>query len=119
MGPDHPETATTLSNLALLHQAMGNHAAALPLATRALNIHEAVLGPDHPTTRFLFKNLAHLHKDMGNQTTAATGLVCAYCGTCGETGAMARCSRCKAVFYCSKSCQKKHWKAHKQFCTHK
>ncbi|GFH44424.1 hypothetical protein CTEN210_00898 [Chaetoceros tenuissimus] len=27
-----------------------------------------------------------------------------------------RCSQCKSVFYCSKSCQKKHWKLHKKSC---
>lgn len=27
-----------------------------------------------------------------------------------------RCSRCKAVFYCSQECQKKHWKKHKAGC---
>jgi len=27
-----------------------------------------------------------------------------------------RCSRCKRVAYCSKECQKAHWKTHKPFC---
>ena len=27
-----------------------------------------------------------------------------------------KCSRCKSVFYCSKECQKSHWKAHKPNC---
>jgi len=48
LGPDHPNTATSLDNLANLHQAMGNHVAALPLYTRALKIREAAFGPDHP-----------------------------------------------------------------------
>ena len=26
------------------------------------------------------------------------------------------CSKCKAVWYCSKPCQKQDWKRHKKFC---
>ncbi|KAF3834469.1 hypothetical protein F7725_025673 [Dissostichus mawsoni] len=39
-----------------------------------------------------------------------------YCATCGEKGADKRCSLCKAVTYCSLSCQKLHWFAHKKMC---
>ncbi|XP_010795909.1 ankyrin repeat and MYND domain-containing protein 2-like [Notothenia coriiceps] len=39
-----------------------------------------------------------------------------YCATCGEKGADKRCSLCKAVTYCSLSCQKLHWFAHKNMC---
>ena len=49
---------------------MGNHKAALPLYTRALEISEAVLGPRHPDTAGSLNNLAMLHKDMGNHKAA-------------------------------------------------
>ena len=49
LGPRHPETAGSLSNLAALHKDMCNHKAALPLFTRALEIREAVSGPRHST----------------------------------------------------------------------
>ena len=47
LGPRHPDTATSINNLAILHKDMGNRKAALPLYTRALEIREAVLGPRH------------------------------------------------------------------------
>ena len=55
------------------HDGLGvdmDHAAALPLYTRALKINEAVLGPDHPKTAAFLNNLATLHQAMGNHVAA-------------------------------------------------
>jgi len=40
-----------------------------------------------------------------------------YCSNagCAEEGTL-RCGRCQLVFYCSKKCQKAHWKTHKPKC---
>ena len=38
------------------------------------------------------------------------------CAACGAAALM-RCSACKAEGYCSRECQREHWKAHKAFCT--
>ena len=39
------------------------------------------------------------------------------CGTCGFTGeSLSMCSGCNRQPYCSKTCQKKDWKKHKQCC---
>ena len=38
------------------------------------------------------------------------------CASCGARGAKHKCSGCKLVSYCNRSCQKKHWKAHKAAC---
>jgi tetratricopeptide (TPR) repeat protein len=60
LGPEHPDTATSLNNLALLLLAQGDLAAARPLYERALAIREKVLGPDHPYTATGLNNLAGL-----------------------------------------------------------
>jgi tetratricopeptide (TPR) repeat protein len=49
LGPDHPQTAQGLNNLALLLKDQGEVDAARALFERALAIRERVLGPDHPT----------------------------------------------------------------------
>jgi Tetratricopeptide repeat/Domain of unknown function (DUF4062) len=50
LGPDHPHTAASLNDLALLLRDQGDPAAARPLFERALAIRERVQGPDHPDT---------------------------------------------------------------------
>jgi tetratricopeptide (TPR) repeat protein len=50
LGPVHPDTATSLNNLAALYRATGAYAKAEPLYQRALAIHEKALGPGHPDT---------------------------------------------------------------------
>jgi len=41
------------------------------------------------------------------------------CGNCGGPGqsTLMVCSRCKKISYCSKNCQKAHWRTHKPECT--
>jgi hypothetical protein len=56
LGPEHPLTATSLNNLALLCDL----AEARPLLERALAIREKVLDPEHPVTANSLTNLAHL-----------------------------------------------------------
>ena len=39
------------------------------------------------------------------------------CASChSKTATLQRCSGCKRVFYCSTTCQKKHWKEHRPEC---
>lgn len=45
-------------------------------------------------------------------------MLAAGCAGCGGTGpGMKLCARCKLVTYCSKECQRSHWRAHKPTCT--
>ena len=48
LGPDHPDVATSLNNLAELYRTQGQYAQAEPLYKRSLAISEKSLGPDHP-----------------------------------------------------------------------
>ncbi len=70
LGPDHPVTASSLNNLALLYQAQGKLTDAEPLHRRALEIRERVLGPDHPDTALSLNNLAGLYQSQGKLTEA-------------------------------------------------
>lgn len=37
------------------------------------------------------------------------------CAECGEVASQ-RCSKCKSEWYCSRECQIKRWKQHKEMC---
>ena len=59
-GPDHPDVATDLNNLAQLLRATNRLGEAEPLMRRALAIDEASYGPDHPAVARDLNNLALL-----------------------------------------------------------
>ena len=64
LGPDHPDVATSLNNLAGLLHDKGDYAGAEPLYRRALAIDEKALGPKQPKTKQIRDNLESLrHKD--------------------------------------------------------
>ena len=70
LGPDHPEVALLLNNLALLYQVQGRYADAVPLYKRALAIREKALGPDHPDVAGSLNNLAELYRAEGRNAEA-------------------------------------------------
>ncbi len=70
LGPDHPETAASLNNLAGLYQAQGKYEEAEPLYQRALSVREQQLGPDHPETAASLNNLAMLYYAQGKYEEA-------------------------------------------------
>ena len=59
-----------VNNLAFLHRARGDLAAAQPLLERALAIRENVLGPEHPDTAASVNNLGVLFGDQGDLAAA-------------------------------------------------
>ncbi len=67
MGPEHPDTAQTLNNLALLYVDQGKSEEAAPLYQRALAIYEKVFGPDHHRTKRVRENYTNLLQKMGQK----------------------------------------------------
>jgi tetratricopeptide (TPR) repeat protein len=70
LGPENPDTASALNDLAELHRAMGNYVRAESLYRRALKIREKAFGPEHPATARSLNNLAELYRYMGDYAKA-------------------------------------------------
>jgi len=60
LGAEHPDTAQSLNNLALLYAREGRYEQAEPLLQRALAIDEKLLGAEHLNTRTVQANYARL-----------------------------------------------------------
>ncbi|MCZ6916337.1 MAG: serine/threonine-protein kinase, partial [Gemmatimonadetes bacterium] len=61
LGPDHPDVARSLKDLANLHRTVGDFDEAEPLLVRALAIEEAAYGPVHADVAETVSGLAALH----------------------------------------------------------
>jgi hypothetical protein len=59
-----------------------------------------------------------LGKTAGTMKTSSAALGCTVCQRSEQVGGgrLLVCNGCHAVVYCSKKCQKSHWKAHKKMC---
>src|SRR5262249_601542 len=66
LGPEHPDTATSLNKLASPLQAQGDFAGPRPLCDRALVSRQKALGPDHPAMATSLNNLAVLLRGQGD-----------------------------------------------------
>jgi tetratricopeptide (TPR) repeat protein len=69
-GPDHPDVARDLNNLARLLKAANRLAEAEPLYRRALTITEKSFGPEHPKVAIRLNNLAVLLRDTNRLAEA-------------------------------------------------
>ena len=70
LGPEHPDTLTSVDNLAVLLESTGDYVQAEPLYRRALEGYERVLGPEHPHTLASVNNLALLLESTGDYVQA-------------------------------------------------
>jgi serine/threonine-protein kinase len=66
LGPDHPDTATSLHNMASVLCAQGDCPAARPFLERAVAVSEKSLGPEHPDTAMSLSNLGELLRRVGD-----------------------------------------------------
>ena len=70
LGPEHPEIADLLANLALLYHKQGKYAEAEALHQRTLRIREKSFGPEHPKVSTSLNNMALLCRDQGKNAEA-------------------------------------------------
>jgi tetratricopeptide (TPR) repeat protein len=70
LGPEDPDVATSLNNLAELYHALGRYAEAEPLHQRALAIRERAQGSHHPDVATSLNNLAELYRALGRYAEA-------------------------------------------------
>ena len=64
-GADHPDTLTSMNNLARGYQAVGKMDRALPLYEETLKLRTSKLGADHPDTLTSMNNLAGGYRALG------------------------------------------------------
>ncbi|MDC0746228.1 CHAT domain-containing protein [Polyangium mundeleinium] len=67
-GSHHPMVATTLNNLASLHEAKGDYVKAEPILRRALTIFEETLGPEDHNVATALNNLARVYHSKGDSS---------------------------------------------------
>ena len=70
LGKEHPDTLSSLNNLAELLRMKGDYAEAEPIYRRALEAKERVLGKEHPSTLSSLNNLAFLLYSKGDYAGA-------------------------------------------------
>lgn len=73
LGPDHPDLATTLNNLALMLEQIGDTAEAGRCYRRAYAIALAALGPDDPAVVVSHANLAAFDRAHGSSSDEVAG----------------------------------------------
>jgi eukaryotic-like serine/threonine-protein kinase len=65
LGPDHPDTYTSLNNLAVAYLEAGRFREAVPLFERDLTHCRETLGPEHPDSLKIMNNLATAYRQAG------------------------------------------------------
>ena len=70
LGPEHPDVARVLGDLAVLYGYQGRYAEAESVLLRSLEITEAVLGPEHPDMAMRLESYAALLRETGRTERA-------------------------------------------------
>ena len=74
LGPDHPDTLTSMSSLATAYWAAGRLEDAIRLHKEALERRKATLGPDHADTLESMGSLAVAYQDAGRTRPCSAAL---------------------------------------------
>jgi Flp pilus assembly protein TadD len=69
-GPDHPDVAQAMNNLAALYARQGRNADAERLFKQSVATFEKTLGPNHPDIADVLDNLAGFYRDHGRRADA-------------------------------------------------
>ncbi|EMD42101.1 hypothetical protein CERSUDRAFT_62056 [Gelatoporia subvermispora B] len=126
-GPDHRSTAVSYNALGELYIKMNRPDDAETFLQRALRIRERHGLPCVFDAAISRENLAQVHEmkgDLGRAKDmrllgAPNTLVCGWEHCTKETlteDQLSQCSGCKAIFYCSDSCQRGDWRRHRNYC---
>ncbi|MEO6809372.1 MAG: tetratricopeptide repeat protein, partial [Isosphaeraceae bacterium] len=75
LGPAHPDTLTSMNDLADAYYYVRKYDLALPLFKETLKLRNATLGPEHPSTLESMGNLAATYLYIGNRDLALPLLV--------------------------------------------
>ncbi|KAA3611795.1 MAG: CHAT domain-containing protein [Planctomycetota bacterium] len=70
LGPEHPDTLTSMNNLAQTLQSQGDLSGARQLQEEVLSVRQRVLGPEHPDTLITMYNLFHTLLQVGEPEKA-------------------------------------------------
>ena len=70
LGRDHPDTAKSYNNMAVVYYEQGDYKKALEYNEKALEINERVLGRDHPDTAKSYYNMAGVYSAQGDNEKA-------------------------------------------------
>ena len=71
-GQEHPDTLSTMHNLANSYDEAGRRAETLKLREEVLALRRKVLGPEHPDTLQAMQDLANLYFSVGRSSEATT-----------------------------------------------
>ena len=66
LGDEHPDTLTSMNNLATTLYAQGDLAGAQEIQEQVLEISRRILGDEHPDTSMSAWNLFYTYNDMGD-----------------------------------------------------
>ena len=104
-GPNHPDYATSLYNVASLYAELKQTDRAVDLLTKALSIYTKSLGPSHPSTQRARNELAVwqealINPEMKKKVASESHRVCSVDGCNIVQEKMNRCLKCLSFYMC-------------------